>query len=321
MNTISDLVTWPWSVFSLFAASRLKVFSVVGDREMTAEEIARRCGAVPELLQALLNACVGMGLIRIEGGKYVNSDLSRAFLVEGEPSYVGDLVNLLHAEAGRWLGLSDIIRSGRQPDERRPRPAPEHRNFILAMDNLGMLGEAEALKRATDLSRCRRMVDAGGGSGLYSVVLCRKYPELRSTILDVREHLEVARELTKKHEERERIEFREANLTRDSFGENIDAVLLSDVLYDSSEAESILDNAWNCLRPGGLLIVRGYYADPEDASRTFGALFVLNMLVFDPTREVLTLSSLPRCVRERGFAGIEVSELTERSTVLTARKA
>jgi len=320
MQSISDLLTRPWSTFILFAAVRLRLFSILDDRAMRAEDVAAECRAPSHLLRALLDACVGMELVTRQSDRYVNSPFSLVYLVEGKRFYMGDFFQLLHAESARWLGLSDLIGGTCRPGEEESREDPDSWTFIKAMDNLGMLGEAEALKSAVDLSGCRTMVDAGGGSGLYSVVLCRKYPDLRSTILDVKDALVVAEELTKEYEERERIGFREADIMADSFGENIDAVLLSDVIYDRSDGKAILGNAWSCLRPGGLLLVRGYYADPPKTNPLFGSLFVLNMLVFDPSRDVLTVSSLAQMVSHIGFTEVRVSPLTKRSTCLTARR-
>jgi SAM-dependent methyltransferase len=320
MNSISDLIAQPWSTFVLFAAVRLKLFSILGDREMRVEEIGGACGAPTHMLRALLDACVAMGLFTRQGDRYVNTPFSLVYLVEGKPFYMGDFFDLLNAESARWHGLPNLIGGTRQPGEEESKKSPDSRTFIKAMNNLGMLGEAEALKNAVDLSGRGAMVDAGGGSGLYSVVLCREYPDLRSTILDVKEVLAVAQELTKECEERERIGFREADIMADPFGANIDVVLLSDVVYDKSDADAILRNAWHCLRPDGLLVVRGYYADPPKTDPLWGSLFVLNMLVFDPTREVLTVSSLEQIVSHIGFTDIRVAPLTERSTCLTARK-
>jgi hypothetical protein len=225
-NTISDLITRPWSMYVLFAAVRLKVFTILADRKMTAEEIAGECGAVPRLLKALLDACAGMELISLEGDRYANSPFSRTHLVEGQPQYMGDFSNILSGQTPAWLKLADVVggkvRSGEAPITEEL----DIRTFTLGMNNIGTLGEAEALKNAVDLSGCREMVDAGGGSGLYSALFCREYPDLRSTILDQKEALAAAREITGAYPERERLRFREADITRDSFGENVDAVLL-----------------------------------------------------------------------------------------------
>lgn len=287
---------------------------------MTVGELSSKCGAIPHRLKPLLDVCVSMGLMVLQHNRYMNSPFSRVYLVEAEPLYVGDLIQLQYDESKQWDRLYGIITGNEHRPHEPQSEELKHKTFIKAMNNLGMLGEAEALKNSVDISGCRQMIDAGGGSGLYSLVLCQKYPELRSTILDKKETLDITREMIADCEERERITLIEADITKASFGENIDVVLLSDVIYDRSEAAAILRNAWDSLRRNGLLIVRGYYADPDDSKPLFGALFVLNQLVFDPDRIILTVSSVQKIVRNTGFTITKLSPLTERSFVITATK-
>lgn len=326
-DSIIDLLAAPWKTHVVFTAVRLRIFTILSEKMMSPEEVSSRCEAIPNLLKALLDACVSMGLLITKDDKYLNSEFSKTYLVEGAEQYVGDLIELQYDESKQWDRLHDIITgsknasigvkdsSGEQQNEEG-----KHRTLIKAMNNLGMLGEAEALKKAVDLAGCKRMIDAGGGSGLYSVVLCREYPELKSTILDQKESLLVAEEMLSGITEKDRIELREADLTKDLYGNEIDAVLISDVVYDESEAESVLRNAWECLRQNGILILRGYYSDPEKPERLFGAMFVLNLLVFDPNRKIMTISSLQKKVSDIGFTITKVSPLTELSWILIAKK-
>jgi len=286
---------------------------------MSVEDLSSHCQSVPRFLEPVLDACVSMGLLNFENDRYLNSHFSCVFLTEGEPCYVGDFIQLIHNESPQWNKLYEIVKNDEKfTDEQNSEE--EHRIFIKGMNNLGMSGEADALLHSVDLSGCRLMVDAGGGSGLYSVVLCQKYPELRSIILDKSETLAITKEMISNHKESERIELRESDITKESFGEKIDVVLLSDVIYDESEAELILTNAWNCLVNNGTLIVRGYYSDPANSKPLFGALFALNQLVFDPGRRIVTINSLREKINDIGFNITKISPLTELSFIIIAKK-
>lgn len=319
-DSILDVLVAPWTTCVVFTAIRLRIFTVLSNRMMTVENLSSECNTIPRLLKPLLDACVSMGLLVSQNDNYMNSHFSRVYFVEGKSRYVGDLIQLQYGESKKWEELYDIMTGSNGRDDTRDVYEASQRTFIKAMNNLGMLGETEALVNAVDLAGCKMMVDAGGGSGLYSIVLCRTYPELRSIILDKSDTLVVTKEMIANCKESERITLREADITKESFGVNIDVVLLSDVIYDESTAESILRNAWNCLRQSGLLILRGYYSDPENTKPLFGALFVLNQIVFDPGRKVMTVSSLKKRVSDIGFTVSKIAPLTERSTILTARK-
>ena len=316
-NSIFDLVIAPWKSEILNTAIRLQVFTVLADRQMSAKEVSAETNAHEVILQAVLNALVCMGLLQILNDKYKNSHLSRVYFVEGEPYYVGDFIQLLANESSKRSKLFSIVSKGK---EISADPSASYRTFIKAMHNMGMLGEVDALINCVDLSGCLNMIDAGGGSGIYSISLCQKYPDLKSIILDRHETLEVTEEYVSKHKERERIELRQCDITTDKLGDNIDAVLLSDVTYDETEAGKILRNVWKCLRARGLLIVRGYYFDPQSSSPLFGALFTINQLVFDSNREIVTLPSLKDIIEKTGYMITKASPLTERSFIIIATK-
>ncbi|MBU1652318.1 methyltransferase, partial [bacterium] len=307
----SGLITAPWKVYILFAAVRLNVFTIIGEREVTAPEIANECGAVPKLLEHLLNACVGMDLIKLNGGKYTNTHFSQIYLIEGTPRYLGDFINILYGESLEWLNLAKTIKGDEIQNGSSPLAELDAQTFTRGMDNLGAQGEAEAMRNAVDLLGCREMVDVGGGSGLYSRVLCQKYPGLTATILDRKPALEIAQELNSSFDIRDRIRYKEADITQDSFGENVDVVLISDVIYDKINVDKVLKNAFACLKPNGKIIIRGYYSDPDGANPLFGALFVLNMITSDPSREIVTITSLQDHLRTSGFTGVKAIPLTE----------
>lgn len=320
IDSINKLLIAPWTTSVVFTAIRLKIFTVISNRMMSAEDIASMCGANEKLLKPLLDACVCMELLISHNNQYKNSCLSLRYLTEDEPNYVGDLIELQYDESNQWDKLYDIILSEHEEGKEKRTEEDKLRTFIRGMNNLGMLGEAETLKNSIDLSGCKKMIDAGGGSGLYSVILCQKYPELNVTILDRKETLLITKEMIGGRKEKDRITLRDADILRDSFGNNIDAVLLSDVIYDESEARIILGNARNCLRKNGLLIIRGYYPDPENTQPLFGAVFVLNLLVFNKNSDILTISSLQTNAIEAGFKISKVSPLTEKSFIIIARK-
>lgn len=319
-DTILNLLSAPWKISVIFTAVRLRLFTILSNRPMTIKELSSHCDAHPHLLEPLVNACISMALIKRNRGKYINSHFSQVYFVEGNIQYIGDFIKLQYNESAQWNKLYDIIKKSNKKYENTQTSENVHRTFIKGMHNIGNLGEAEVLKNCVDLSGCKIMVDAGGGSGLYSIVLCQRYPELQSIILDSKETLIITKEIISSYKEKGRITLREADITKESYGENIDVVLLSDVIYDELTADLVLRNAWESLHQNGILLIRGYYSDPEKTDSLFGALFVLNQIVFDPNRKVLTISSLEKMVSKNGFSILKRSPLTEQSFILISEK-
>ena len=144
---------------------------------------------------------------------------------------------------------------------------------------------------------------------------------LKAVLLDRKEVLDVAREIVEQHQLQDRISSREADITQDAYGEGMNVVLLSDVLYqDRATYKAILRSAYNALVDGGRLVVRGYYSDPEGSNTLFGALFVLKLQLGDTDRELISVPTLCDWIEEVGFRNVHAFALTERSSCLVAAK-
>ena len=63
-NPILDAVFHSWRFNVITTACRLGLFSRLDGGRMSAEQLARSSHCVPRLLEALLDACVAMGLLR-----------------------------------------------------------------------------------------------------------------------------------------------------------------------------------------------------------------------------------------------------------------
>jgi predicted nicotinamide N-methyase len=321
-NQILDMIFGPWAAYTLFSANRLNIFNHLAGQEMTAEELAVKVGAVPRLLEGLLDACVAMRFLQQNRKLYTNTYLSNIYLVQESPLYLGDIIEVMATETGKWDGLADLVKGNKKTEpEKEVRKAVSPHRFTMAMNNLAMMGEANALANAVDLAKCRHMVDAGCGSGLYSIMLCHRFPDLQATLLDKKEVLETTRQIIEKNNLQHRINTRAANIASASYGKQVDLVLLSDVLYqDQPSCLTILANSYQALAPDGTLLVRGYYSDPGGTNPVFGSLFNLAQLLDDPKRNIISVALVSQWIRQVGFKNLKSFPLTEKSTCITAIK-
>lgn len=137
-DSIFDLVIAPWKTAILNTAIRLKVFTVLSDRKMSAKELAAQINANEVFLQAVLNALVCMDFLEFRQDGYRNSHLSRIYFVEDAPYYVGDFIQLLINESSRLNKLFSMVSEGKELCDDS---SESNRTFIKAMNNIGMLGE------------------------------------------------------------------------------------------------------------------------------------------------------------------------------------
>jgi hypothetical protein len=92
-----------------------QVFDSLGDGAKTPEQVAEKTGASARALRILMNALVGLGLLKKDRqGKYSLTPESAAFLLSKNPgTHAGFFGTIAPQIISRWLRLSDIVREGR----------------------------------------------------------------------------------------------------------------------------------------------------------------------------------------------------------------
>jgi hypothetical protein len=111
---------------------------------------------------------------------------------------------------------------------------------------------AEAVADALELDGVGRLLDVGGGSGVVSLALLRKWPELRAIIVDIPNNCIVGREIADCMPERDRISYYPADFVLDELPGGFDVVLECDVAqFDNN----VLSKLAATLDDGGRLVI------------------------------------------------------------------
>jgi 2-polyprenyl-3-methyl-5-hydroxy-6-metoxy-1,4-benzoquinol methylase len=99
------------------------------------------------------------------------------------------------------------------------------------------------------------MLDIGGSHGLYSIELCKKYPSLRSTILELPGAIDRASQIAAKHGLTDRITYKSGNALTDELGEQVyDLVMINNVVHHFTVEQNIAlaKKIYSALKSGGL---------------------------------------------------------------------
>ena len=83
-----------WKSCTLHAGVKLGIFTLIGDRPHTDQEIAEGLGGDLRGVTMLLNALSALGLLTKKENAYANTDASKTFLKKDSPQYLGYM--LLH---------------------------------------------------------------------------------------------------------------------------------------------------------------------------------------------------------------------------------
>lgn len=311
----------------VLTAVRLGVFEALAERPLPARELADRLQADARGTRILADALTALGLLVKEDGAYRDAPAAREYLVPGTPR---SRTAMLHHGAQlyeRWAGLFDAVRRGGPvPDDRLdPRLRGGERDFARAMADIGRevaSPTADALERLGILETARTALDLGGGPGLYALEFSRRAPGLRAVVLDRPETAEVARANAEEAGLANRVEVRGGDALEDDLGGPWDLVFTSNFvhIYPPETNRRLVRRAAAALAPGGRLVVKDFFLDPDRTTPTGAALFAVNMLVATEGGDAYTVAEVHGWFREAGLEPEETVELTARSCLALARK-
>jgi SAM-dependent methyltransferase len=326
-TAIMQLATGYWASATLLSANELGVFGAIANGAKSASEIAGVVSANAEALERLLDACCGLNLLVKQADHYILPSVTTAFLVPGQPAYMGNALRWAKDQYEAWGKLSDSVRMGQpavDPATHLGGNETETRTFVLGMHDRA-LGIARGVIRFLDLEGCENLLDVGGGPGTYAMLLAQQYPQLHATILDLPAVVNVANELIAEQSLGDRVQTIAGDATFGDYGEGrYDAVLFSGVLHQMSPAtvRRMLDAAHHALKPGGRILICDIMTDATMTQPVFSTLFSIQMLLASREGAVFSAESCMDWLRSQEFTNVEVHRLPPPLpyTVISAHK-
>lgn len=98
----------------LDTALELRLFTSVAQGICTCSALAAMIDCDHQSLQRLLDALVGLELLQCKDAVYSLSPLVMAYLVEGQPGYIGSHLQAVIEQWDTWSELTQVVRSGRK---------------------------------------------------------------------------------------------------------------------------------------------------------------------------------------------------------------
>ncbi len=302
---------------ALFTAIDIGLFARLSDGPQTLSALAADMSLAANRLETLLTALTSLGLLSKDTDGYANAPGCNDYLVPGKPSYFGDYFEL---QTDRFLypafdDLASLIRGDGGSEvwgeyEELMRDAARAETFSRGQ-HAGSLSAAAALAKHTDLSSREHILDVGGGSGAFTIMLCRHNPGLRATILDFPNALRVARIFVDEAGLGERVAYREADATAGEWPQGHDVVLMSFLLSAVSAAaiDGLFGRAYGSLPAGGMLVVHDFMVDDNRTGPPDAALWFLTCMFNAPDGVVLTPQRIARRIEAAGFADLRIEAL------------
>ena len=264
---------------SVMVATKLDVFDALASRPLSAMDLAAQLGLDAAALEKLLNVLVAVGYVKKGPAGFAPTRLTRNWLLRDSPQSIRDNMLLRFLEWQAIETTEEFVRTGKALDVHDLIRGEQWGVYQRGMRSLARLSAPEVAARIPDLGNPLTLLDVGGGHGAYSAALCRRYLQLKATILDLPHAVEVATPLVAAEDLKERIVHKAGDARTENLGRGIwDIILISHLVHHFSDAQncSLMERCSNALRPSGVVVILDVLqGSPEGAVNQTGTLLDL----------------------------------------------
>ena len=300
----------------MFVAVSLGVFDALEKRPAASATLSAELGTLSDPMERLLDASVGLGLLRRQGAVYENEPVASTYLCRSsEHSLCGYILYSNDVLFRLWTHLDDAIREG-SPRWKQAfgaegsifdhffRTDEARQTFLKGMHGLGRLSSPRVVD-TVPLGDFRRMVDLGGASGHLAIAACERHPQLHAIVFDLPSVIETARENISKSSAAHRIEVVAGDFFCDELPPG-DLFALGRILHDWSEPKihKLLARIHQALPSGGGILLAEKLIREDRSGPASAHLQSLNMLVCTEGKE-RTLTEYRHLLETSGFVQIE----------------
>ena len=314
---------------AVFAAHKLKVFSLLGERPRTLAEVCESLKLAPRPAEALLSISAAAGFIELDNRQYRLTPLAEDYLLESSPTYFGSHWQNLVTEMESMHTISSVIRAvqadapqaygGEEWIRSHEEQAMLARNFTRAMHSTS-IGPALVWPEKIDLSANRRMLDIGGGSGAHCIGAVTRWSELKATVFDMAPVCEVAREIAVEHGLGERIGTHVGDLWGGGFP-HADLHFYGMIFHDwpRDKCRFLAEKSFASLPSGGRIVIHEMLFNEDRTGPWPVAAVNITMLLWC-TGQQYSGREISDMLSAAGFKGVEVKPTFGYWSVVTGVK-
>jgi predicted O-methyltransferase YrrM len=291
-------------------AVELAIFDALEDGALTSDAVAHRLELEPKATELLLNALAALELLQKQGELFSLAEAARKYLLRSSSLYVGGMIRFESSVWNCWEKLPQALHTGQavRPANMYQDDPRETEIFINAMDSLVKArGDAEVITGAIKWDGVKELLDVGSGPASYPIHLCRKYPELRTTIFDLPGTLALTQRYVREAGMMERIRLIAGDYRKDPIPGSYDMVFLSNIIHGEGEQEnlSLIDKLAANLKTGGRLVVKDHILDDSRTHPPVGAIFSLLMLLTTAAGRCYSFNEIKLWMERARLANVE----------------
>lgn len=353
-DPIFQMVTGYWISKTLMTAVELEVFTKLsGNKTVTFEQLQNDILDMDKRpAEVFATALVSLGLITVNSGGeakkkgeeekkkvYSNSRISEVFLDKNKSSYIGDFIIMMDKRLyNRWAKLPVSLKTNRPVESAEEGDISARTMFDNAKTNQVIeqmqmftramygvsVGPAMALAKVFDFSKYNKMMDIGGGSGVYAIEVVKANPNISAVVLDLEPACRVADQYIKQFNLQDKIHTQVLDFFKDKLPDDCDVAFLSHIIHFLGEEKDkiLLKKVYDSLPSDrdGVIIISEWLLNDEKTGPIPSALMSLTMIVEQPEGRNYSFSEVSTMLTEVGFTNIEKRSLAGPAEIVIGYK-
>jgi len=271
----------------LHAGVELELFELLYKRSFKSQKAVAKALKLPEnSARVLLFGLQALNLVIVKNEHYRLAKPLRKFMINdewavfralvrfqayivypGQVDYVDSLRQGKNVGTGRFPGNGDTLYKRLDNDKNLQNVFYEYMEAYSEYANPHLI-------KALDLSKAASVLDVGGGGAGNAIAVAKAFPDINITLLDLAIIKPIAEQKIKRHKLAKRIIFKAADMHKNAFPKNQDAVLFIHqlMIWSPEQNQALLKKAYGSLKPGGQVVIFGSVSEDNDRGPLMAAL-------------------------------------------------
>ena len=297
---------------SLFAAIDLGLFTSVAEGHNTAIKFAKHAEISEINAERLMTMCAASELLVWRKDHFENAPDVQRFLVKGEKSYAASWLTFTRPSWENWGNLTEKLQNPKPPTvigSYETMTVEYARRYHEATASVGF-GSGRRFIKQVDLSRRKKIMDLGGGSGAYSIVAAQAHPQISAVVFDLPPVVEVTKDFITNNNVEDQVTTQGGDFTRDSFPQECDVAIMASNLpqYNREIINQVIQKAFDALLPGGEMHLIGEMLDDDRAGPLDAAIWGLYEVMSNSTGIAHSRADCVSYFEQAGFTNVQVHD-------------
>lgn len=317
-TTIERLCESAYSSMAMLAGMQLDLFTTLAAGPMTPDQLANSLNVDSARLRVLMYALSNAGLLVVDEGVFTNTGETGKYLVRSSPSYIGDRHLMWDRFWGAAMNTAETVRSGSPAAlyDFASLSEREQESYFRGL-HPRTVAAGEHFARSVDLSRYRRVLDLGCGSGGFSIGMAGSSNDIEITAADLPAVMGVASGFIEEAGLQDRILLKSVDITNDTINGNFDAIILKNVLQVLSPDQSrkVLANVVSSVAAEGHVYVIGDILSDDRTKPSESVALNLALINLYPNGQAYSMAEYRDWLESVGFVDVcAINEDTIRAT-------